>query len=56
MEQRIRETEDRPHACTDGWVYLSFMAHGEDTGEEQPFEEVLPCRRCALAAEVRRTS
>ena len=35
-------TQDHPHACTDGWVYLGYT---EDEGNEQI--EALPCRRCA---------
>lgn len=40
-------TEDHPHACTDGLVFLTYTAHDDGVGEEVEFEEVLPCRRCA---------
>ncbi|MGH3147143.1 MAG: hypothetical protein ACRDTR_15205 [Rubrobacter sp.] len=40
-------TEDHPHACYEGLVYLTYTTHDDEVGEEVEFEEVLPCRRCA---------
>ena len=37
----------RPHACTDGLVFLTYTAYDEDVGEEVERLEVVPCRRCA---------
>ena len=39
--------QDHPHACSDGWVYLSYTAYDEETGDEVERVEALPCRRCA---------
>jgi hypothetical protein len=39
-------TEETPHACYDGWVFLGF--EGEDeSGEHVELVERVPCRRCA---------
>jgi len=37
----------RPHACTDGLVFLTYTAFDEAMGEEVERLEVVPCRRCA---------
>jgi len=37
----------RPHACTDGLVFLTYTAFDEAVGEEVERLEVVPCRRCA---------
>src|SRR5215211_2839060 len=37
----------RPHACTDGLVFLTYTVFDEAVGEEVERLEVLPCRRCA---------
>ena len=37
----------RPHACTDGVVYIGHLVEDPGTGEEVEVIEVLPCRRCA---------
>ena len=42
--------QDHPHACLDGYVYLSYTAFDEETGEEVERVEALPCRRCAEEA------
>jgi hypothetical protein len=44
------EVQDHPHACLKGYVYLSYTASDEQTGEEVERIEVLPCRRCAEEA------
>jgi hypothetical protein len=36
----------RPHACTDGVVYIGHYVVGDD-GEEVQVVEAVPCRRCA---------
>jgi len=39
-------TDETPHGCIDGWVYLGF--EGEDeSGEHVEEIERVPCRRCA---------
>ena len=37
----------RPHACTDGLVFLTYTVFDEAVGEEVERLEVVPCRRCA---------
>jgi hypothetical protein len=39
--------QDHPHACLNGYIYLSYTAFDEQTGEEVERIEALPCRRCA---------
>jgi hypothetical protein len=39
--------QDHPHACLNGYIYLSYTAFDEETGEEVERIEALPCRRCA---------
>ena len=46
------DQDERPHACTDGLVYLGYTAVDEETGEELERLEALPCRRCAEAGSV----
>jgi hypothetical protein len=41
------EIQDHPHACLNGYVYLSYTVLDEETGEEVERVEALPCRRCA---------
>ncbi len=36
-----------PHACINGLVYMSYIVHDEEIGEEVEKLEVIPCRRCA---------
>jgi hypothetical protein len=40
-------SEDYPHACTDGLVFLTYTVFDEAVGEEVERLEVVPCRRCA---------
>ena len=40
---------ERPHACMDGLVFLTYTVFEEAVGEEVERLEVLPCRRCADA-------
>jgi hypothetical protein len=44
------EEQDHPHACLNGYIYLSYTAVDEQTGEEVERIEALPCRRCAEEA------
>jgi uncharacterized protein YciI len=37
---------ERPHACTDGIVFIGHLVVGDD-GEEVEIIEAIPCRRCA---------
>ena len=41
-----QEGDPHPHACYDGWVYLTYTAFDETVGDEAERIEVLPCRRC----------
>ncbi len=43
-------SEDHPHACTDGLVFLIYTVFDEAVGEEVERLEVVPCRRCASEA------
>jgi len=36
---------ERPHACTDGVVYIGHLV--EEDGEEVEVFEAVPCRKCA---------
>jgi hypothetical protein len=38
---------ERPHACTDGVVYIGHLVEDPGTGEEVEVFEAVPCRRCA---------
>jgi hypothetical protein len=38
-------TEETPHACYDGWVFLGFEGEDEN-GEHIEVIERVPCRRC----------
>jgi hypothetical protein len=38
-------TDETPHGCYEGWVYLGFEA--EEDGELVEVIERVPCRRCA---------
>ena len=40
----------RPHACTDGLVFLTYTVFDEAVGKEVERLEVVPCRRCASKA------
>jgi hypothetical protein len=40
-------TDETPHACWDGWVYLGRIAWDEETGEDVEVIERVPCRRCS---------
>jgi hypothetical protein len=38
---------ERPHACTDGGVYIGHLVvEDPGTGEEVEVFEAVPCRRC----------
>jgi hypothetical protein len=41
-------TEERPHACLEGIIYLGHLIEDE-SGEEVEIIEAVPCRRCAEA-------
>jgi hypothetical protein len=38
-------TEETPHACYNGWVFLGYEAEDE-YGEHVEVIERMPCRRC----------
>jgi hypothetical protein len=40
----------RPHACTDGVIYIGHLVKDPGTGEEYEAFEAVPCRRCAEKA------
>jgi hypothetical protein len=37
----------RPHACTNGVIYIGHLVEDPGTGEEVEVFEAVPCRRCA---------
>jgi hypothetical protein len=41
--------QDHPHACTDGYVYMTYTVFDEEVADEVELIETLPCRRCAEA-------
>ncbi len=41
------KTDNRPHACNDGWVTIGQMVLDEDTGEEVEEYALYLCRRCS---------
>jgi hypothetical protein len=41
---------ERPCACMDGLVFLTYTAFDEEIGEEVERLDAVPCRRCAEAA------
>jgi hypothetical protein len=40
----------RPHACTNGWIFVGHLVLG-DAGEEVEVVESVPCRRCPAKEE-----
>ena len=48
-----QERDHHPHACTDGLVFLTYIVHDDELGEEVERLEVVPCRRCAEAGRIR---
>ena len=40
---------ERPHACTDGVVYIGHLVEDPGTGDEVEVVEAVPCRRCTDA-------
>jgi hypothetical protein len=40
-------TEETPHACLEGVVYIGHLVEDLETGEEVEVIEAVPCRRCA---------
>jgi hypothetical protein len=41
-----QEDDTHPHACYDGWIYLTYTVLDYDVGGEFEKIEILPCRRC----------
>jgi hypothetical protein len=41
---------ERPHACTDGVVYVGHLVEDPGSGEEVEVIEAVPCRSCAEEA------
>ena len=41
------DSEDHPHACTEGLVFLTYTVFDEAVGEEVERLDVVLCRRCA---------
>jgi hypothetical protein len=39
------DTDEKPHGCWDGWVYLGFEGEDEQ-GEHVEIIERVPCQRC----------
>jgi len=42
-----QDHEDRPHACSSGWVTIGQTVLDPETGEETVEEALYLCRRCA---------
>ena len=42
---QVPTTEETPHGCYDGWVFLGFETEDE-SGEQVEVIERVPCRRC----------
>ena len=40
------DQDERPHACTDGVVYIGHLVEDPGTGEETEVVDAVPCRRC----------
>jgi hypothetical protein len=40
-------TDESPHACYDGVVYIGHLVEHPGTGEQVEVLEAVPCRRCA---------
>ena len=38
---------ERPHACTEGVLYIGHLVEDPGTGEEVEVIEAVPCRKCA---------
>jgi hypothetical protein len=43
-------TDETPHGCYRGWVFLGFQGE-DDNGEPAEIIERVPCRRCRTDAE-----
>jgi hypothetical protein len=41
------DQNERPHACTDGWITLGQIVVDPETGEEIEEFALYLCRRCA---------
>jgi hypothetical protein len=37
--------DTHPHACYEGWIFMTYTAFDETVGEEVERIEVIPCRR-----------
>jgi hypothetical protein len=48
--ERATDDPHAMHACSDGFVFMTYMAFDEEIGDEAEFLEVVPCRRCAEEA------
>jgi hypothetical protein len=44
-EKVAAPTDETPHACWEGWVYMGFEVEDEN-GEHVEVVDRLPCRRC----------
>ncbi len=43
-------TEERPHGCIAGYVFIGHLVVDEEDGEEREIILSAPCRRCAEAS------
>jgi len=43
--EKVVATDETPHACYEGWVYLGFEGEDENGDHVEEIERV-PCRRC----------
>ena len=49
-DQDHHDHDERPHACTDGWVTIGQIVVDPETGEETEEYALYLCRRCAEEA------
>ena len=43
-------SENHPHACSEGLVFLTYTVFDKAVGDEVERIEAVPCRRCASEA------
>jgi hypothetical protein len=46
-------TDETPHGCYDGWVYIGHMVEDQETGEEVEVYTAVRCRRCVAPGDGR---
>ncbi len=49
--QAAEVTDERPHGCINGVVYIGHMLE-DDSGEEVEVFDAVPCRRCSVGEDL----